>query len=230
MDESVTNESFLTPPPVDVTAVNFLNSTLEMMNYLIAPQQYSDYQSQSRSARDAILRFEGLGDGVKYLVDSISKMLNTCAQNWLLDIKQKFPENISLPIFDNKNQSVTRKNIKREELEGNWIFQRSSSSIEEVNKSVEKAQLGEFINALNSISGIENPPYNKNGLLTYICSLYNIDPKYILTDAERMNKLEKDSVRRAEIEAEAQVASQQMQAELGGGQGAQGGAPQGGMQ
>mgnify|MGYP000914908467 CR=1 FL=1 len=75
---------------------------LEMAQFNIAPSTYADYNTQSRSAQDSMLRFEGLADTVALFIDSMSRMLNEVAQAWLLDMQKKMPEIFELPIFDNK--------------------------------------------------------------------------------------------------------------------------------
>jgi len=202
-DDSITAESFLTPPPPDPNAINFLNQQNELMNFVVNPTNYSDFQTQSRSAQDAVFRFEGLSDGAQYLMESISEMLNNCAQSWLEDVKDKMPEKFALPIFDEKTEEVARKNITKEQLKGQWLFKRSNRSIEENNRAIEKAQLGEFIQALNTISGIEKPRWNETQMLKYICSLWNVDPKRVLDDKAYAKKMEEQAV----VSAEAQKAA-----------------------
>ena len=90
---------FITPPSLDQGIISTLQNMLETANFSISPTSYSDYESQSRSAKDSMLRFEGLSDSVSLLVDSISVMLNEIAQNWLVDMKDKMPELFSLPVY-----------------------------------------------------------------------------------------------------------------------------------
>lgn len=96
------NMDFITPPPLDKGIVSTLQNMLETANFSISPTSYSDYNSQSRSAQDSMLRFEGLADSVSLLVDSVSLMLNRIAQNWLIDMQSKMPELFQLPVFNAK--------------------------------------------------------------------------------------------------------------------------------
>lgn len=96
------NMDFITPPSLDQGIISTLQNMLETANFSISPTSYSDYSSQSRSARDSMLRFEGLADTVSLLVDSISKMLNQIAQNWLEDMQKKMPELFEIPVFNSK--------------------------------------------------------------------------------------------------------------------------------
>ena len=96
------NMDFIVPPALDQGIISTLQNMLEMANFSISPTSYSDYDSQSRSAQDSMMRFEGLSDSVSLLVESISKMLNNIAQNWILDIKSKMPDLFEVPIINNK--------------------------------------------------------------------------------------------------------------------------------
>lgn len=142
--------SFLTPPSVDLGTITILKEMLEMAQFNVAPATYGDYQTQSRSAQDSMLRFEGLSDTVALFVDSMSAMLNEVAQAWLLDMQKKMPEFFELPIFDSKGSIKSWQKIKREDLEGKYIFEWISDSIRDVNTLLEKSQLPELISAINN--------------------------------------------------------------------------------
>lgn len=184
--------SFLTPPSVDQGTITILQNMLEMAQFNIAPSTYADYNTQSRSAQDSMLRFEGLADTVALFIDSMSRMLNEVAQAWLLDMQKKMPEIFELPIFDNKWVVKGWKKIKRSDLEWAFIFEWASESIRDVNTILEKNQLNEFLSALAAFATDDDGKtlIDKKKMLKYITSLYRVDEDMVLTDEEAAQRKE----------------------------------------
>lgn len=212
------NMDFITPPSLDQGIVSTLQNMLETANFSISPTSYSDYESQSRSARDSMLRFEGLADTVSLLVDSISKMLNQIAQNWIEDMQNKMPALFELPVFNSKGSIEEWRKIKREDIEGKYIFEWASDSIADVNQIVEKGQLQEYMNAILQV-GIQpdgSSMVDKEKLLKYINELYKGPKDMIFSKAKYYTELSKEQEEKTQIainvqnmQAEAQAEAQQ---------------------
>lgn len=193
--------SFLTPPSVDQGSVAILKDMLEMAQFNVAPATYADYNTQSRSAQDSMMRFEGLADTVALFVDSMSNMLNEVAQAWLLDMQEKMPETFQLPVFNAKGMVESWKNIKRTDLEGKFIFEWSSESIRDLNTVLEKQQLNDMIQFIGAF-GVDwagRSIVDKRKLLQHACKIFHIDEDIIMSDEEVTKLLEKAAVDQQEI-------------------------------
>lgn len=209
------NMDFITPPSLDQGIISTLQNMLETANFSISPTSYSDYESQSRSAKDSMLRFEGLSDSVSLLVDSISVMLNEIAQNWLVDMKDKMPELFSLPVYDSKGMIESWKKMKRTQLEGKYIFNWASDSIADVNKLVEKSQLTDYMNALLRVGQQPDGSYmiDVKKLLDHINGLYNGPKDMILDESKYYAKISKDQTEKTQIAINVQNMQAEAQAE-----------------
>lgn len=198
--------SWLTPPPIDNGTMMTLQNFLEMANYAISPATYSDYKTQSRSAQDSMLRFEGLNDTIAPLAESISEMLNNIAQSWLLDMQTRMPELFEIPVFDSKWRIKSWKKIKSSDLQGKFIFERSSESIRDTNTIIEKTQLPELVNAIQTFWFNDDGTslVDKQKLLEYVLWLYGVDTEIIKSDRKYYSDLEKDQMNKAEIEVNVQ--------------------------
>lgn len=186
---------------------------LEMAQFNVAPATYSDFKTQSRSAQDSMLRFEGLSDTVSLFIDSMSSMLNEVAQAWLLDMQSKMPEIFELPIFDKAGLIKSWKKIKREDLEGQFIFEWVSESIRDINTLVEKSQLPEFINSISTFAMNDQGKsiIDKEKLLKYICDLYQVPDNVVLENKVVWDRASDDAIQQANIEQS--VAAMQAEAQ-----------------
>lgn len=197
------NMDFITPPALDQGIISTLQNMLETANFSIAPTSYSDYDSQSRSAQDSQLRFEGLADTVALLVDSVSNMLNQIAQNRLIDMQDKMPELFEIPVYNSKWLIEWWKKVNRKALDWKYIFEWASDSIADVNDLVNKSQLDQYIWYLTRVwmpwdwtTYIDVPK-----LLEYINDLYKWPNWIVRSESVYYNKMQEDQERKAEIQA-----------------------------
>lgn len=204
------NMDFITPPALDQWLISILQDMLEMANFSISPTSYNDFNSQSRSAQDSQLRFEWLADTVALLVDSVSKMLNEIAYNWILDMTEKMPDLFEIPIYNTDWRISSWKKLKREALDWKYLFERSSDSIADVNDLVNKAQLWELLWYLTRLwmpwDGSTYLDIPK--LLEYINNLFKWPSWIIREESTYYAKYQSDQEKKAEI----QVGVQQIQA------------------
>ena len=210
------NMDFIVPPALDQGIISTLQNMLEMANFSISPTSYSDYDSQSRSAQDSMMRFEGLSDSVSLLVESISKMLNNIAQNRILDIKSKMPDLFEVPIINNKWAIKSWKKIKRAALEGRYIFQWTSDSMTNTEDLLAKSQLNEYLANLTRLwiqpdgsSMIDIP-----ALLRHINKLYKWPKDAVFDKAKYYSEFKQDQIKKAEISTDIQVANIQNQQKI----------------
>lgn len=210
------NMDFIVPPALDQGIISTLQNMLEMANFSISPTSYSDYNSQSRSAQDSMMRFEWLSDWVALLVESISKMLNKIAQNWLLDIKEKMPDLFEVPIVNSKWAVNARKKIKKSSLEGKFLFQRESDSLADANELIARSQINEYLNNILRV-GVQSDGSSMvdiNALLKHINKLYKWPKDIVLDKSKYYSQIKEDQIKKTEIGIDVQAAGIQQQQKI----------------
>lgn len=193
-----------TPSPSDVN-FKMMNDIMGMIDFAVSPTSYNEIGWVSRSATDSEYRFQSLRDALRPLSESVNDAFSHLIDDWLIMWKTYLPEKIKVLVRSEDKKKKRYEKISSETLAGNYLFETEFDSLKDVNRSLERSQAIEFLQALQMI--MKDPIdwrvlIDMQEIVWYVTQLYSknndfsLDPeefyKRLKEWQERMSKIQKD--------------------------------------
>lgn len=201
-------------PKPDNVNFKMMADILDMANFAISPSSYNQLDGIARSATDSQFRQESLADPIRALAENINETFNETIKDWILEAKEKMPPKFTIWILGKDNKEIFS-TINLNDLESNYIFETEFDSIKDLNKTVERKQIVDFLNIINTVG---TDPVTQERLIDmrrkftpYVMSLWNNNIDFELSQDQYYKDILTSEEKKSELQANLQELQQRSQ-------------------
>ena len=203
-------------PTANAELFRLANDILSTSHVLRWHFNYSQFETQTRVKPDAEMRRKTLADSIVTLSESIWEALNRVNDELVLIAKQKWIEKIDFYNIENNKQ--VWESITKDQLDSNYLFETEFESIKDLNLSIEREQLIEFLWYINMLG--RDPVswrflFDMEKLIPKVIEMFpTLDEDVILSEAEFYNRQMNSQEKEMELKANIQELKERMMPQM----------------